>query len=98
MKATITPLKGKYYGTKVLIEQDNGYFGCMKLWGALRNGTPSIREYEQLTCKGDVTKCNSTWALCGGYCEAIDSSHYEDAGDYELAQFIVQQINEEYKK
>ena len=77
MKATIEPLKGKYYGTKIIIEQEDSY-GCITLWGALSHGEHSIRELE------------AGWDedLCG-------MDHVEDAGDYELAQFICQQINEE---
>lgn len=71
--------------------------GVFKLWGVINHNTPSIREYEKLDCGGDLAKCtgDDLWGKCDGYCDAIDSSHREDQGDYELAQFIVQKINEE---
>jgi len=97
MKAYIKPLQGKYYGTEIVIERalDEGVF---TLWNVNPEGKPSIRETEKLDCNGDPAQCkrDAMWGKCEGYCEAIDSSHREDAGDYELAQFIVKQINEEF--
>jgi hypothetical protein len=84
MKTKLLPLKGKYYGTEIKIGDNT-----ITIWGCNHTGNPSYREKMSLSCHGDISECDGDYRCTGKRCEAIDSSHYEDAGDLEIANRIV---------
>lgn len=87
MKAKLLPLKGKYYGTELIIEYDNGKEYYIKLWGGdvtdEDNYKPSEREVENAR----------QWAEEGDdILEYIDCSHMESVTTYRIAKKIMEAI------
>ena len=99
MRATLLPLKGKYYGTKILVEFDNGISEEIVLWN---NGsfTPSDRELEYC----EITRYQYDNNLIVDHdnfygdvpareaCEVYDS-HFESQETYENALELIRVIN-----
>lgn len=82
MKAEVLPLRGKYYGTEVLIHLDDG--SEWKTLFYVNRGLPSRREYEQ--CVG-CSECE------GDSCDMIDYSHYESEMSLKLAEIFAEAVN-----
>lgn len=88
MKAKILPLKGKYYGTEIIIEHDGDKEYYIKLWGGddrdEYNYKPSERE---VACAREYAEDDED------VFEYIDFSHMESVTTYRIAKLIVDAIN-----
>ena len=78
MKATLLPLSGKYYGTKILIE-DKGLEAEVVIWDQYNDRSASPRELERYGCTAEEYE--------------YSDSHYEATCDLEFARKIVDAIN-----
>lgn len=94
MKATLLPLRGKYYGT--LIEIEDGFKYTISLWHS-GSFEPSDRELEGITI--EQWRNNEEVNLAGyGYIPAkeiveICDEHFESRETYALALKIVEKLN-----
>lgn len=97
-KARLLPLKGKYYGTEVEVKFLNGKKTGFSIW-VNNSYVPSEREVVRCGYTMDQYKKNEMvdngWK---GKCtvkEAMDicDDHFESAESFELANFIVESIN-----
>lgn len=69
MIATINPLKGKYYGTIIVIDfEDGGHLEEIKLWDS-GDWKPSQRELEKY--KMNLTQWEDEDMSCDGHFESI---------------------------
>jgi len=102
VKAEILPLKGKYYGTEIVITDDYGFRYCITLWND-GNFEPSDRELAGI-CTIEQWRNNEflpneldPWTgKKGVYAkDAIEicDSHFESRNTYELACKLVDLIN-----
>ena len=99
MKAELKPLQGKYYGTKIVVIDDNGVQADVKIWNT-SDRTPSKR---QLEAYGYTEKqweenalVDSGWDDSKIPIREIDitcDGHFESKKSYELALKIVQKLN-----
>lgn len=101
MIAEILPLEGKYYGTYIRLQLDDGTETIFSIWSE-GGGDPSQRELSDAgyTKKNwdDNILIDDGW---GGKepiqsAEVIDTpgGHYETQKDYDVCRFIVDAINE----
>lgn len=95
MKATLLPLRGKYYGTLIEIE-DEGFKHTISLWHS-GSFEPSDRELEGITI--EQWRNNEEVNLAGyGYIPAreiveICDEHFESRETYALALKMVEKLN-----
>lgn len=100
MKATLMPLIGKYYGTKIELRFDNGDREHIKLWNS-GDYEPSIREIKSWGYTQEQWDNNEI--IESGYdgtgpirsLGLICDSHFESKLTYERAMKIVNAINEQ---
>jgi hypothetical protein len=87
MKAEILPLKGKYYGTKIEIE-DGGISTEIKIWCS-GNYTPSDRELDEADMSRAEYNENKNDEQ-----SSIDTSggHFESQWTYKLAEKICERL------
>jgi hypothetical protein len=78
MKATILPLDGKYYGTKVQIDFGNEDKTWVEVW-YMGDYKPSARELALLHPGEEFEGCDT---------------HYETADGYRIAKIICDAINQ----
>ena len=87
MKAYIKDLKGKYYGTEVVVYNDSSAVeSTIKIWTGL-DYEPSERELK--ICRD----CNSEYKYGNPCRECFSDSHHESRMDYELSKVICEAIN-----
>ncbi|RLC88841.1 MAG: hypothetical protein DRJ03_00970 [Chloroflexi bacterium] len=96
MRAILESLKGKYYGTEIRIE-DEGEQWSFKLWGG--KGKPSERQINKAGYTLEQWENNAVidngWDSLIPIREAdiIDTSHYETDQTFQLAQLLVDLVN-----
>lgn len=86
-KWSLEPLNGKYYGTLI-----KGPGIALEIWGHRTDGKPSEREkatWGEYDPEGSLYGSEREW-----YGENMSDSHYETEGEYKLASFIVDKLNE----
>ena len=98
MKAKLKPLKGKYYGTEIIVS-DNGIEAHIKIWDS-GDYEPSKRELES---HGYTEKqWNENELVDNGWGDAkepikslglICDCHFESKQSYELAIKIMERLN-----
>lgn len=105
MKAKILPLKGKYYGTEIVVKFEPNELGerawsyetTFKLW--LSDGEPSVRELESWNITQEQWDNNelvdSEWdgKIHVRDMDILCDSHYESKATYRLAKLIVNAVN-----
>lgn len=99
MKAELKPLKGKYYGTKIKVIDDNGTEADIEIWDS-GDYTPSKRELE---ANGYTEEQWQENALVGSgwddtkipirEMDIVCDNHFESKQSYELALKIVEKLN-----
>ena len=104
MKAELLPLKGKYYGTKVKVTNDNGSEYFLTFWsGECRE--PSDRELKG-QCTIEQWRDNEELPIEDGWgnpttraCDlvACDSCHFESRETYATAKELVDLVNKQRK-
>lgn len=100
MKAILEPLKGKYYGTKITVLDDNGTKAHIEIWDD-GDYTPSKRELET---NGYTEKqweenemVETGWEdvrLPIRDLDIVSDSHFESKQSYELALKIMDKLNQ----
>jgi len=97
MKAYIEELSGKYYGTEITVDFEDGSETTFRIWNS--NGNPSDRE---LATWGHTRRqWEENELVDNGWdgksrirsLDLLSDSHYEDQRTYELAKLIVDSIN-----
>jgi len=99
MQATLLPLSGKYYGTKIIIN-NQGFINEITLWN-YGNGEPSLRELRN-KCTIEQWRNNDKLPVPDGWGSdytfskdyiGICDSHFESSTTYNLALEIVERLN-----
>jgi len=88
MNSKILPLKGKYYGTRVVIIDDDDNDFEITLWGQ-DDYEPSDRELSGV-CTIEEWRKDEAGTIYG---ECVDSGHFESRSTYRMAKTIVDLIN-----
>ena len=93
MTATIVPLDGKYYGTRVCIKGENEVQSTIEIWHHDSSG-PSCRELElwghTIEDWENNVQVDDGWGGKISIREYIFDSHYETKSSYEIATRIVE--------
>jgi hypothetical protein len=99
MKVELKPLKGKYYGTKIKVLDDNGVEASIEIWDD-GDCTPSKRELEangyteQQWLENALV--DSGWndsRIPIREMDIVCDSHFESKQSYELALKIVEKLS-----
>lgn len=100
MKAKILPLNGKYYGTRIVITDDNEHEYEITLWNCAEH-EPSDRELDGVCTIEEWRRNKPIYSEQDGMAymardivEVCDS-HFESRATYALAQKLVGLINNE---
>lgn len=97
MKAELKPLKGKYYGTKIKVTDDNGTEATIEIWDS-GDFTPSKRELESYGYTEQQWEENalvdSGWdtEIPIRETDIVCDSHFESKQSYELALKIIEKL------
>lgn len=99
MQARLLPLRGKYYGTEIEIQFDNGITEVVKMWN---NGSYTPSDRELVDCGITRYQYNNNLIVdhddfygdvpAREACEICDS-HFESQETYENALRLVELIN-----
>lgn len=97
MRAQLGPLEGKYYGTKVVIEDETNFSGGWVMIWIMGDYEPSRRELEGYELQEDgrwtITVEDEGETYIDEY--EICDSHYETKDALRIAELLVEAVNNE---
>jgi len=100
MEASLAPLEGKYYGTKVIVHDEENFKGEWIMIWVMGNYEPSRRElegYEKRDGKWMRWEPESTYqgvTYPGEWYEyEVSDTHYESETGLRIAELLVEAIN-----
>jgi len=87
MKASLAPLEGKYYGTKVIVHDEANFAGEWIMIWVMGNYEPSRRELE------GYEEHDGKWIDEEGYEYETSDTHYESEAGLRIAELLVEVVD-----